>query len=345
MRSTHRGNKKLLTLAAFAACVGTASAQSSVTLFGVVDLGLERTTLSPGSSTLRLTSGILSGSRWGLKGSEDLGGGTSASFQLESGFDASTGAAGGGGGMSFNRQAWVGLNGGFGSVKVGRQYVPYFGAQGAIDPFGLGLVGDGSGMISIFQHYGVRMNNTINYSLPGYGGFSGEVAYGLGESTGGGSVGSQYGLSGTYAAGPLTAVASFHSQGQVVEGADAGDNRSFLLGAVYDFKVAKLHGAIADNRKENRSGAATGRSRDMMLGVSAPVGPVMVMASYMRHKDRLDANGGSNFWALGATYDLSKRTSFYTSFSRISNDPAGSAGSGAPGVDINWVNVGVRHRF
>ena len=341
MRSLRRGNKNLLAFAVFAACVGTASAQSSVALFGVVDLGLERTTLSPGSSTLRLTSGILSGSRWGLKGSEDLGGGQSASFQIESGFDASTGVAGGG----FNRQAWVGLNGGFGSVKLGRQYIPYFGAQGAVDPFGLGLVGDGSGMVSIFRHYGVRMNNTINYSLPTLGGFSGELAYGLGEVAGSGSAGGQYGFSGTYAAGPLTAVASYHNQGQVVEGVDTGDSRSVLLGAVYDFNVVKLHGAIADNRDVASGGAATGRSRDLMLGVSAPVGPVTVMASYMRHKDRLDANGNSNFWGLGATYDLSKRTSFYTSFSRISNGSAGSAGSGSPGVDVSWVNVGVRHRF
>jgi predicted porin len=346
MRSFFNGNKSWLTLAALVACAGTAGAQSAVTLYGVVDLGLEQTRLSPGTSTTRLTSGIDSGSRWGLKGSEDLGGGLSASFQIESGFDASTGEGGGaGGGLMFNRQSWVGLNGGFGSVKLGRQYTPYFSAQGAIDPFGLGFVGDASGMIAVFRHYGVRMNNTINYSTPSFGGFSGEVAYGLGEVAGSHSTGSQFGLQGTYEGGPLTAVAAYHKQGQVAAGADAGDNRSALVGAAYDFKVVKLHGAFADNRDTSAGGATTGRSRDLMLGVSAPVGAATLMASYMQHQDRLASNADSRFWGIGASYPLSKRTNFYSSYSRITNDAGGALGSGAAGVNISWLNFGIRHKF
>src|SRR5438105_2978235 len=199
---TIRGNnpmkKSLLVLAILAAQAGLASAQSNVTLYGVVDLGIERTSLSPGASVLRLSSGIQSGSRWGLKGKEDLGGGLSAAFQLESGFDASTGAPGQGG-RAFGRQAWVGLNGGFGSLKLGRQYTPIFGALDTIDPFGTGITGDGSGISAVFRGYGVRMDNAVNYSTPSMGGFSAEAAYGFGEVPGSTSVGSQYGLSGTYA--------------------------------------------------------------------------------------------------------------------------------------------------
>jgi predicted porin len=245
----------------------------------------------------------------------------------------------------FNRQSWVGLNGGFGSVKLGRQYTPYFSAQGAIDPFGLGFVGDGSGMIAVFRHYGVRMNNTINYATPNFGGFSGEVAYGLGEVAGSTSVGSQLGLQATYESGPLTAVAAYHSQGQVAAGADAGDNRSALVGAAYDFKAVKLHGAFADNRDTNAGGATSGRSRDWMLGVSAPVGPATLMASYMRHEDRITPNADSRFWGIGATYPISKRTNFYSSYSRISNDAGGALGSGTAGVNISWLNFGIRHKF
>lgn len=336
--------KNLLAAAALMALAGAASAQSSVTLYGVVDVGLEQTRLSPGGSTTRLSSGIQSGSRWGVKGREDLGGGLSAAFQLESGFDATTGAQGQGG-LAFGRQAWVGLNGGFGSLKLGRQYVPLFLAQDTIDPFGTGIIGDGSGMAAVFRHYGVRMNNAINYSTPAMGGFSAEAAYGLGEQAGSASLGSQYGFSATYEGGPLTVVGAYHNQGLVSGGADAGDSRSFLVGATYDFKAAKLHAAFADNRDKDAAGTNTGRSRDYMLGVSAPVGPVSLMASFIRHNDRLVANADADMWAVGATYALSKRTNFYTSYSRINNDAAGSTGSGVAGTDISWINVGIRHRF
>lgn len=336
--------KKLLALAALSALAGGAAAQSSVTLYGVVDVGLEQTRLSPGGNTLRLSSGIQSGSRWGVKGKEDLGGGLSASFQLEAGFDATTGARGQGG-LTFGRQSWVGLDGGWGSVKLGRQYVPLFLAQDTVDPFGTGITGDGSGMAAVFRPYGVRMDNTINYSTPNFGGLSAEVAYGFGEVAGSTSVGSQYGFAAYYDKAPVTAVLAYHKQNLAVGNVDAGESRSWLLGGVFDFKAAKLHAAYADNRDENAAGAATGRSRDWMLGVSAPVGPLTVMASYIRHKDRFVSNADADYWGLGATYTLSKRTNFYASYSRVNNDALGASGSGLTGVDISWLNVGIRHKF
>jgi predicted porin len=335
--------KSLIAFAALAALSAGALAQSSVTVYGVVDMGLERTDLSPGPSTTRLTSGIQSGSRLGFKGREDLGGGLSASFQLEMGLDASTGMLGQGG-LGFGRQAWVGLNGGFGSVKLGRQYVPLFGALDTIDPLGTGITGDGSGIAAVFRSYGVRMNNTINYSTPAMGGFSGEVAYGLGEIAGG-STGSQWGAAGTYEGGPLTVVAAYHNQGQVAAGVDAGDSRTALVGGAYDLKAVKLHAALATNSDKDAAGLTTGKSRDYMLGVSAPVGPVSVMASYVRHDNRLVANADAAYWQLAATYALSKRTNFYTSYSTIRNESAGATGSGVAGADISWINVGIRHKF
>lgn len=336
--------KSLIALAALAAVAGTASAQSSVTLYGVVDLGIERTSLSPGASVTRVSSGIQSGSRLGFKGTEDLGGGLSASFQLENGFDASTGAPGQGG-LLFGRQSWVGLNGGFGSLKLGRQYVPLFIAQDTIDPLGTGITGDGSGMSAVFRSYGVRMNNTLNYSTPNMGGFTGEFAYGLGEVAGSASIGSQYGMSGTYAGGPFTAVAAYHRQNQTAGGVSTGKARTFMLGGAYDLKALALHAAFADNRDENAAGANVGRSRDAMVGVSAPFGPVSVMVSYIRHDDRFVANADAAYWQLAATYALSKRTNLYTSYSTIRNESAGATGSGVAGADISWLNVGIRHKF
>jgi predicted porin len=189
------------------------------------------------------------------------------------------------------------------------------------------------------------MDNAINYTTPNFGGFSAELAYGLGEVPGSTSRGSQYGFAASYDKAPFTAVLAYHRQNLVAGVADAGDARSWLVGGAYDFKVAKLHAAYADNRDENAFGTATSRSRDYMLGVSAPVGPLTVMASYIRHDERGLANADADYWGIGATYDLSKRTNFYASYSTINNDALASLGSGAAGVDIRWINVGIRHRF
>jgi predicted porin len=336
--------KSLIACAALCAIAGTASAQSTVTLFGVVDLGLERTNLSPGSATTRLSSGIQSGSRWGVKGSEDLGGGLSASFKLESGFDASTGAAGQGG-LAFGRQAWVGLDGGFGSIKLGRQYTPLFNAIDTVDPFDTGITGDGSGIAAVFRSYGFRMNNAITYSTPTAGGFSAELAYGLGEVAGSTSAGSQYGMSANYSSGPLTLVAAYHNQNQETGGVSTGKSHTTMIGGAYDLKAVVLSAAYATNHDQDAAGINTGNSRDYMLGLSAPIGAATVMAEYVHHADKLLSNANANYWQLGATYALSKRTNFYTSYSIIKNDALGATGSGTPGVDISWLNVGIRHTF
>lgn len=108
--------KSLIALSVLAAVAGTAQAQSSVTIYGVVDMALQhQNTGDPAGSTLGLDSGIQSGSRLGFKGSEDLGGGLKANFQLEMGINADTGSSAQGG-RAFGRQAFVGLSGNFGAV-------------------------------------------------------------------------------------------------------------------------------------------------------------------------------------------------------------------------------------
>jgi predicted porin len=330
--------KSLLALAVLGAFAGVASAQTNVTIYGVADVGLERVKSSPGVSTTGLTSGIQSGSRLGFKGTEDLGGGLKANFVLENGFDISTGALSATNTL-FGRQAWVGLSGGFGAVKFGRQYTPIFLALDTIDPMGTGLSGDGSGIMAVFRPYGVRMNNTVNYSLSA-GGVSGELAYGLGEVAGSNSIGRQIGLGLNYANGPITVVAAYHDQNTATGTVDTGNAHTYMLGGAFDFRVAKIHAAFADNRDENVAGASTGRSRDWMLGVSAPVGGAgNVVASYVRHDDRFAAGANdADYWQLGYTHNLSKRTNLYTSYSKLNNKLAGS-------VDTSWTNVGIRHAF
>ncbi len=334
--------KTIFALAALGAFAGAASAQTNVTIYGIADVGIQRVDTSTTEARWGLDSGIQSGSRLGFKGSESLGGGLAAIFTLENGFNIDSGALGQGG-LLFGRQAWVGLSGGFGAVKFGRQLTPIFTALDSIDPFGTGLTGDASG-IAIggttaaapgFRPYGVRMNNTINYSAPAIGGFNAQIAYGLGEVAGSTSAASQLGASIGYANGPINAVFAYHDANNA---AGTGDSRTAMLGATYDFRVVKAHAAFAVNRDE-LGATRTGNSRNAMLGVSAPIGAGTVLASYTRHDDRLGAGtADADYWGVGYTHNLSKRTNLYTSYSRLKND--------APAVpDVNWFNVGVRHKF
>ncbi len=336
--------KSLLALAVLGAFAGAASAQTNVTIYGVADVGIERVDTSDASATWGLTSGNQSGSRLGFKGSEDLGGGLKVNFQIENGYNIDTGTLGQGGRI-FGRQAWVGLSGGFGEVKFGRQLTPIFKAHDTIDPFGTGIVGGGSGMTAVFLGYGNRMDNTINYSIS-TGPFAAEAAYGFGEVAGDNSAGRQFGLGTSYANGPLTVVGAYHTVNDTDPTTDA-DARTFLVGAAYDFGVVKLHGAFADNRGD--AGDITWmRDRDYMLGVSVPVGSAgNIMASYIRHDERLDGatDADSDFWAIGYTHSLSKRTNLYTSYSILKNDTNAILTTGTPGVDQNWFNVGIRHKF
>ncbi|RJF99604.1 porin [Noviherbaspirillum saxi] len=338
--------KSLLALAVLGAFAGAASAQTNVTIYGVADVGIQRIDTDTTSARWGLDSGIQSGSRLGFKGSEDLGGGLSAIFTLESGYNIDTGTSAQGGRL-FGRQAFVGLSGGFGAVKFGRQYTPIFIAHDTIDPFGTGIVGDASGISATFNPYGVRMDNTVNYSLTA-GPISGQVAYGFGEVAGSTSANRQIGASLGYANGPLTVVGAYHDQNGAGTTAASVDARTAFIGGVFDLRAVKLHAAFADNRAETTTGGATTlRNRDYMLGVSAPIGAGNVMASYARKDDRRAgiANADADFWAVGYTHNVSKRTNLYTSYSIIKNDPASTLGSGVAGSDISWFNVGVRHKF
>ncbi|MGH8807171.1 MAG: porin, partial [Noviherbaspirillum sp.] len=182
------------------AFTGAASAQTNVTIYGLVDVAISRFDTSATSATWSLDGGNFTknGSRLGFKGSEDLGGGLSAIFTLENGFTADNGQLGQGGRI-FGRQAFVGLSGGFGTVKFGRQNTPMHVAIDTIDPFGTGMTGN---VENIFNAAGVRMDNTVNYSLSAAG-FTGQFAYGFGEVAGNNSANRVMGLGLGYANGPI----------------------------------------------------------------------------------------------------------------------------------------------
>lgn len=340
--------KSLLALALLGAFAGAASAQTNVTVYGVVDAGFAYTDNGTAKTTT-MGSGIQSGSRLGFRGTEDLGGGMSAIFTLENGFNVDDGSQAQG--RLFGRQAFVGLAGGFGAVKLGRQYHPIRVAVDTIDPFNVGLAGDASRMFNV---YGDRGDNTINYSLPKLGGFSGQAAYSLGEVAGSSSIGRQFGLSAGYAAGPVNVILAHHDQNVATPaGLANGDARSTFLGGIYDLRVVKLHAAYAVSKDRTVTGATTSDRDEGMLGVSAPIGAGTILASYiLRREDAGVANRDVDQWAIGYTYNLSKRTNLYTSYARLNNESAANvnfgAATGVPGAigqDRSTFNVGVRHKF
>ena len=346
--------KSLIALAILGGFAGAAAAQSSVTLYGIADVGVQ--SFDNGRDRLNgLRSGIQSGSRIGFRGTEDLGGGLSAIFTLENGFNINNGTFADNTRL-FNRQAFVGLNSGLGSIKLGRQYAPIRPALELIDPFALGLAGNAE---SHFNTFGARTDNTINYTTPDFSGFTGQLAYSFGNVAGNNTAGRQIGLSGTYKNGPINAVLAYHRANGTVTttGTPAVTldqsgltTRATLIGATYDFGVAMAHAAFAWNKGDvGVANPGLQDSRDWMLGVSAPFGASKVLASYMRRNDRSGNDAGTHTWALGYTYDLSKRTNLYTSYSRTNNDPGSNLGIGgpsaAPGLNNSWFNAGIRHRF
>ncbi|MGE5648854.1 porin [Noviherbaspirillum sp. UKPF54] len=332
--------KSLVSLAVLAAFAGAASAQTNITVYGVADAAIsyKDNGKATDSKTWAVDSGQLSGSRLGFKGSEDLGGGLSAIFTLENGFTIDDGQQAQG--RLFGRQAFVGLQGGFGAVKLGRQYNPIRVAVEGIDPFRLAM---GSWAKNVFSLYDERADNTINYTSANFGGFTGQLAYSFGENATGTSIGRQLGLSGTYANGPLTAVLAYHNQnltaGTAPAQTDAGSAKTTLLGGTYNFGPATLHAGYAWDKGNPATGADNLDNRDWMLGASAPVGGAgTVLASYMKRDDRLATNQDVKQWALGYTHALSKRTTLYTLFNHIDRENV------TPSTTKQF-SVGMRHTF
>lgn len=353
--------KSLLAFALLGVFAGIASAQTNVTIYGVADAGIRYrdNDASTNNTTWGLDSGLQSGSRLGFRGTEDLGGGLSAIFTLEGGFNIDDGSFGQGitasattPGMTrlFGRQVFAGLSGGFGAVKLGRQYAPIRGALESVDPFGFGLAGNAA---NVFNVHGERTDNTINYSTPNFSGFTGQLAYTFGEITGDNSAGRHFGLSAAYANGPINVVLAHHDQhvlgggtATVFPATPAGGQKTTMLGGTYDFGVAKLHAAYSHSRGENAAGVTNLDRDDAMIGVSAPVGSGTILASYIHRSDDIGADRDANQIALGYVHNLSKRTNLYTSYARTRNDAAASLnGAAAAGRDPSTFNVGIRHRF
>ncbi|RDI05517.1 porin [Comamonas sp. AG1104] len=236
-------------------------AQSSSTVYGVVDLGFVLESGGPNDAgASRLTSGVASGSRLGFRGDEDLGGGLSALYALEMGLLADTG------GLAQGGQAAVSIHGNFGSITLGRQYTPVALIQTETAPFVTCLAGDSANLISAGGAGGNnRMDNTLRYTYKASSGLAADVVYGFGEGAGDSSAERQYGGALGYVAGPAYAKLGYHSVNDAVGKA----GRLTFLGATYDFGFAMAHFNYVVNKGSAVFDIVNQDSRDMLLGIPA----------------------------------------------------------------------------
>ena len=359
--------KSLIALAVLAAS-GAAMAQSSVTLFGVVDA-----TYAYGSGSVanksQLTNSGYNSSRLGFRGVEDLGGGMSASFWLEAGVnndngtgagssttnqvpDALTGATAGDRartantqGLTFNRRSTVSLNGGFGEVRLGRDYTPQFWNLTVFDPFGTNGVGTSQTLnSSLGGPTTVRASNAIGYFLPGnLGGFYGQAQYYMGENLSNAANkkdGNGLSMRVGYANGPIN-VALALSETKYL----AGNIKAVNLGGQYDLGVAKI---MAHYNQDKISGGADGKG--FLIGGLVPMGAGEIRLAYSTYKVSVAGpDPRSNKLALGYVHNLSKRTALYATYAHVSNkNGAAQSLNGsvtAASDNSNGYDFGIRHSF
>lgn len=336
--------KSLLALAILGAFAGVAQAQTQVTIYGIADVGIAYDKgANPAGSTTSLVSGQQNGSRLGFMGTEDLGGGLKANFKLENGYNIDSGSAAQGG-LLFGRAAYVGLSGNFGAVNAGRQDAPIYNTLDSLDPFGANL---GADITKSFFAAGLRTNNTIKYSTPDglLHGVKATLAYTFGEQANSTTSGRQIGFSSSYNAGPLMVALAYHDvNNETATAPTAASTKATLLGATYNFGVAKLHAAY-DWEKVPVGTTADKDRNHYMVGVSAPVGGQgTVLADYIRRSDD-GVNMNAKQYAIGYTHALSKRTGLYTSYTRTVNDSASALNVTTAGDTDKLFLVGLRHKF
>lgn len=347
---------------ALCGAAGAVHAQSSVTVYGFLDVALVHESGGAAGAINKVSSGVSTGSRLGFKGKEDLGNGMAAVFLLESGFQVDTGTMGQGN-LLFGRQAYAGLQSHAGTVTIGRQYTPQYIAVAALDPFGSGYAGDSKNLMVPTGNGSGRMDNTIKYATPALRGVTGELVYAPGEVAGDDSSGRQFGAGLAYAGGPLKVRLAYHNRNNDTALVNnLGIAKNTLLGATYDWEAVKLHLAYGWNKGFNSSWlrtagnpygyavapAASVDSRDLLLGLTVPRGPHSLLVSYIYKDDRAANDQDAAQLALGYRYALSKRTELYGVYAHIKNRRgAGYTVSSAieSGSGNSAFNLGIGHYF
>jgi len=363
--------KSVLALAVLGTFAGAAAAQGSVTLFGVVDLNVRY--VDNDDDTWQLGQDGMAGSRLGFRGVEDLGGGLKASFHLEGAIGPDTGLGGGSFGNSskttnayaFQRRSTLSLSNQWGELRLGRDYTSTFWNITSFDPFGTNGVGSAGNLYlpaelrsatTSANAFGtlVRANNMVAYILPNgqfgpgiYGQF--QVAAGEGDF-----LNKYYGGRLGWAGGVFNVAAAY---GRTETGINDVDMDNWNVGFSWDLKFLKAslyYGEISLN------GVGDYKQENWYVGAAMPLGQANFKISYGAVNvsqdsvpgtvSAIDGNDGTQ-WAIGADYNLSKRTAFYVTFSAISNDNTATYAVSSTGSPLSGGNsskggeVGIRHSF
>ncbi|MEX3693388.1 porin [Paraburkholderia sp. BR14263] len=360
--------KNVVALAALGAFATLAHAQSSVTLYGVIDEGFDFTSNVGGARAYQLSSGVLQGSRFGFKGTEDLGGGVAAIFQLENGFDLNNGTLKQGG-REFGRQAYVGLSSNAaGTLTAGRQY------DSVVD-YLAPLTANGNWGGALFSHpldndntdNSFRINNSVKYASPNLGGFRFGGLYGASNEAGSLSDNRAWSVGTSYNNGPFALGAAFldiKHPGRTTTGAvtsdatfDAGWERVAGIGANYAVGPATLGAVFSYTNVHNVSGSfATLIFKNYELNAKYMLTPAFSLGAMYDYTSVRGSSAGSaskghwNEGGLMADYFLSKRTDVYAQ--TVYQQGSGIAGadiSGSAGASSNHhqtvARVGLRHKF
>jgi predicted porin len=337
---------------------GPAHAQSNITLYGIVDGGLLYTNKTAGANGQNVGhqfSAIDSGSlpsQFGLTGAEDLGGGLKASFKLESGINVMNGGFNDSNGNMFGRQAYVALANSLGQVKLGLQFSPFFLSVLDTDPRGFSQFG--SGLVNYADNIagtGAFNANAISYASPSIGGFQGSVMLALGGAAGNFQAGRQYSASLKYENGDLlinAAVYSGNSGGTVSTPVPTTvEFWGRTIGATYKFGVVTAKAQFV-----NYKVAQSFDTNVYSAGLDSFVTPQLDLNGGVYYSsDRNHTANHSIMGAIGATYNLSKRTALYAQMGIVNNHGAMNTGLsvdgalfGVQGTTVG-ADVGVRHLF
>ncbi len=307
--------KSLLALAVLGAFVGVASAQSSVTIFGIVDLSLKNVKNDGSGARKSMANDNLNSNRLGFRGVEDLGGGLKAGFHLEGGMSPDDGTAGG---FNFRRKSTLGLMGGFGEIRLGRDYSPTFYNTSAFDPFGTNGLGTSFTTSRYYNVFAVptavRSNNAVSYFLPALGGVYGQVMVAPGEGGPGKYTGGRIG----FAAGPVDVSASAGST--EMDPAGVLKAKVFNVAGSYKIGPAKIMAQFNDE-KVKTSPTVEAKETRILIGANVTMGQGEIRGSYIKSDNKTvgQTNNDASHITLGYIYNLSPRTALYATYASISN--------------------------
>jgi predicted porin len=362
--------KTLLALAAVSV-TGTASAQSSVTIFGIVDTGLQRVSHSGTAKVTRLTNSGISVPQLGFRGTEDLGGGLAASFWLEMAINSDDGTGrftstnnqprggalagtAGGQGMTFNRRSTVSLSGSWGEVRLGRDYNPSYWNLALFSPFS--TLGVGGTMMSASIVTGPTAgwtSNGIAYWLPpNLGGVYGQVQHWRGENLSNAGLTADDGTGSGFRIGYRTGGLDMAlAMARTERGGPLGDIHQDNAGISYDFGVARVMVAVGRDKGSVGPVAADGKSWSLGAAIPVGAGDIRIAMSQYTQELATGAEPRARKIAIGYRHWLSKRTAIYTAYGRVRNSGGATApvvaGAGAPAANrsSSGFDLGIRHAF